>query len=191
SFTIDDHHNRSSVRDHLVRVKKSSHGRLQLALDMLATKVVMCDPGSGGSPVVYTVEIAPDAALPVASNFDGKERLETDLITARHEVIISVCVFQSPQLLSGIGDQNELSRHGIRHIVHLPTTSKVRGTPQVHYFIQGNADHDEVALIWTLKKNHTVFNGCTVLYTPKDDPCLKYWTESGHQNLYSAAGFSS
>jgi choline dehydrogenase len=46
-------------------------------------------------------------------------------------------------------------------------------------------DHDEVSSIWTLKKNHTLFNGCTVLYTPEDDPCLKFWIESGHQNLYS------
>jgi choline dehydrogenase len=30
-----------------------------------------------------------------------------------------------------------------------------------------------------------LFDGCTVLYTPEDDPCLKFWTESGHQNIYS------
>jgi choline dehydrogenase len=36
-----------------------------------------------------------------------------------------------------------------------------------------------------LKKNHTLFNGCTVRYTPEDDPCLKFWIESGHKNLYS------
>jgi choline dehydrogenase len=36
-----------------------------------------------------------------------------------------------------------------------------------------------------LKKNHTLFEGCTVLYTPEDDPCLKFWIESDHQNLYS------
>ncbi|KAJ6565661.1 hypothetical protein B0H10DRAFT_2359298, partial [Mycena sp. CBHHK59/15] len=110
TFTIDEHHNRSSVLDHLVRVKESSQGKLQFALDTLATKVVMCDAGSGGLPVACAVEIACDAALAVASNFKWKENLKTELVTVRHEVIVSAGVFQSPQLvrLSGIGDRNEL-----------------------------------------------------------------------------------
>jgi choline dehydrogenase len=156
SYTIDESHNRSSVHDHLVRVKESSHGRLHFALDTLATKVVTCHSESGGSPVAYGVEIAPGAALAVASNFEGKQKLKTELITVRHEVIISAGVFQSPQLvggfempvscdslnmflahgisilpilnmksyivakLSGIGDQLELSKHGIDSVVHLP-----------------------------------------------------------------------
>ncbi|KAJ6544986.1 hypothetical protein DFH09DRAFT_1367609 [Mycena vulgaris] len=175
SFTIDDHHNRSSVHDHLLRMKESSNGKLRFALDTLATKVLMCDPGYGGSPVAYGVEIAPGAALAVASNFEGTQDLKTELITVRHEVIISAGVFQSPQLLmlSGIGDKYELSQHGIESIVHLPGV----GT--------NLQDHDEVANIWTLKQNHTLFDGCTILYTPEEDPCLKFWTESGHENLYS------
>ncbi|KAJ6577050.1 hypothetical protein DFH09DRAFT_1361354 [Mycena vulgaris] len=180
SYTIDEHHNRSSVHDHLIRVKESSNGKLHFSLDTLATKVLMCDPGYGGSPIAYGVEIAPGAALAVAGNFQGKQDLKTELITVRHEVIISAGVFQSPQLLiylpgqlSGIGDQSELSQHGIESIVHLPGV----GT--------NLQDHDEVANIWTLKQNHTLFNGCNILYTPEEDPCLKFWTGSGHENLYS------
>ncbi|KAJ7471390.1 hypothetical protein B0H11DRAFT_2237299 [Mycena galericulata] len=175
SNTIDEHHNRSSVHDRLVHVRGRRHGKLDFALDTIATKVMMCDSGSGRPPVAYGVEIAPGAALAVASNFKGKTQLKTELITVRHEVILSAGVFQSPQLLmlSGIGDRNELSKHGIEPIVHLPGV--------------GNnlQDHDEVANIWTLKKNYTLFNGCTVLFTPEEDPCLKFWTESGHKNLYS------
>ncbi|KAJ7846119.1 hypothetical protein B0H13DRAFT_2408642 [Mycena leptocephala] len=175
SYTIDENHNRSTVHDRLVGVDGTSGGKLQFALDTLATKVLMCKTGLGGSPIAYGVEIAPGAALAVASNFKGKQQLATKTITVRHEVIISAGVFQSPQLLmlSGIGDRDELSRHGIEPIVHLPGV----GT--------NLQDHDEVANIWTLKQNHTLFDGCTVLYTPEDDPCLKFWTESGHQNLYS------
>ncbi|KAJ6561960.1 GMC oxidoreductase-domain-containing protein [Mycena capillaripes] len=173
SYAIDEHHNRSSVRDHLVDVKKSTRGKLQFALDMLATKVLLCEKETGGSPVAYGVEIAAGAALAVASNFKGKQLPKTEVITVRHEVIISAGVFQSPQLLSGIGDQDELERHGIKPIVHLPGV----GT--------NLQDHDEVANIWTLKQNHTLFDGCTVLSTPEEDPCLKFWTDSGHQNLYS------
>ncbi|KAJ7683672.1 hypothetical protein B0H17DRAFT_941683, partial [Mycena rosella] len=178
SYTIDKHHNRSSVHDHLVRVKESSYRRPHFALDTLATKVVMCNSGHGGQPIVYGLEIAPGAALAVASNFEGKQDLKTEIITVWYEVIISTGVFQSPQLLSGIRDQDELARNGIEPIVHLPGV----GT--------NLQDHDEVANIWTLKQNHTVFDGCTILYTPDEDPCLKFWTKSNHENLYSFTAFS-
>ncbi|KAJ7340778.1 hypothetical protein DFH08DRAFT_245159 [Mycena albidolilacea] len=173
-YTIDEHRNRSSIRDHLLRVKER-HGKLHFALDTLATRVLLCENESEGSPTAYGVEIAPGAALAVASNFNGKHHLRTRTITVRHEVIISAGVFQSPQLLmlSGIGDREQLSEHGIKPIVHLPGV----GT--------NLQDHDEVSNIWTLKKNHTLFDGCTALYTPEDDPCLKFWIESDHQNLYS------
>ncbi|KAJ7340809.1 hypothetical protein DFH08DRAFT_1012999 [Mycena albidolilacea] len=175
SYTIDENHNRSSIRDHLVRVQEQNHRKLHFALDTLATKALLCEGGSGGSPTAYGVEIAPGAALAVASNFNGKQSLKTKTITVRHEVIISAGVFQSPQLLmlSGIGDREQLSVNGIEPFVHLPGV----GT--------NLQDHDEVSNIWTLKKNHTLFEGCTVLYTPEDDPCLKFWIDSDHQNLYS------
>jgi choline dehydrogenase len=99
SYTIDEHHNRSSVHDRLVQVKKSSRGKLQFSLDTLATKILMCETGYGGSPNAYGVEIAPGAALAVAGNFKGKHHLKTKTVTVRHEVIISAGVFQSPQLV--------------------------------------------------------------------------------------------
>ncbi|KAJ7025768.1 hypothetical protein C8F04DRAFT_1238986 [Mycena alexandri] len=172
SYTIDEHHNRSSIRDHLVRVEER-YENLQFAFDTLATKILLCD--SGGPPVAYGLEIAPGAALAVASNFNGKGQLQTEVITVRYEVIVSAGVFQSPQLLmlSGIGDPDQLSQHGIEPIVSLPGV----GT--------NLQDHDEVANVWTLKQNYTVFDGCTVLYSPEDDPCLKFWIDSDHQNLYS------
>ncbi|KAJ6507740.1 alcohol oxidase [Mycena vitilis] len=175
SYTTDEHHNRSSVREHLVHVEKSSRGKLRFAMDTLATKILLCEARAGGAPVAYGVEIAPGAALAVASNFRGKSPLKTEVVTVRHEVIISAGVFQSPQLLmlSGIGDRNQLLHHGIKPIVHLPGV----GT--------NLQDHDEVSSIWTLKQNYSLYEGCTILYSPESDPCLKFWTESGHQNLYS------
>jgi choline dehydrogenase len=99
TYTIDENHNRSSVRDHLVRVQQASQGKLQFAFDTLATKVLLCRTSSGESPVAYGVEISPGAALAVAGNFNGKQNLETKTVTVRHEVIISAGVFQSPQLV--------------------------------------------------------------------------------------------
>ncbi|KAJ6507693.1 alcohol oxidase [Mycena vitilis] len=175
SYTMDEHHNRSSVRDHLVEVHERHPTQLRFALDTLATKVLLCTDGTGGDPIAYGVEIARGATLPVARNFNGKSQLKTEVVTVRHDVIISAGAFQSPQLLmlSGIGDREQLSQHGIEPLVHLPGV----GT--------NLQDHDEVSNIWTLKENHTVFNGCNVLYTVEEDPCLKSWIETGHENLYS------
>ncbi|KAK6991904.1 choline dehydrogenase [Favolaschia claudopus] len=146
SYTIDESHNRSSVHDRLVDVEAASSsgkGKLDFMLDTLATKVLLCD---GEKPKAYGVEIARGAALAVAGNFKGKEKiLKTESVRVRYEVIVSAGVFQSPQLVN----------------------------------------HDEVANIWTLKQNHSLFAGCTVLSDPKQDPCLEYWIESDHQNLYS------
>lgn len=96
SYTIDENHNRSSIHDRLV----NAIGKLNFALDTLVTKIVMCESGTGGYPIAYGVEIAPGAALAVASNFKKKTELKTELITVRHEVIVSAGVFQSPQLVS-------------------------------------------------------------------------------------------
>ncbi|KAK7006238.1 choline dehydrogenase [Favolaschia claudopus] len=181
SFTIDENLNRSSIRDHLIEVKRKSAGKLQFSLDTLVTKILLCEGKDGGLPTAYGVEMAPGAALAVASNFAGKQTLNTKTVTARYEVIVSAGVFQTPQLLmlSGIGDREQLSQHGIETVVHLPGV----GT--------NLQDHDEVSNIWTLKQNHTLFNGCTLGSTPEQDPCLAYWIESGHQNLYSLGATSS
>ncbi|KAF8176154.1 hypothetical protein K438DRAFT_1607783, partial [Mycena galopus ATCC 62051] len=117
-------------------------------LDTLATKILLCETESGGTPIAYGVQIAPGAALPVASNFQGKQHLKTKIITSDESL-----------QLSGIGDREHLYQHGVQPIVHLPGV----GT--------NLQDHDEVANIWSLKRNH---------------PWLKFSTESGHQNLYSS-----
>ncbi|KAG6805313.1 hypothetical protein H0H87_004625, partial [Tephrocybe sp. NHM501043] len=67
-----------------------------MSLDTLATKLLLCASGSGNS--AYGVQIAPGAALPVASNFNGKANLNLKNVTAKHEVIVSAGTFQSPQL---------------------------------------------------------------------------------------------
>lgn len=99
SYTIDEHRNRSSVHDRLVHVEETSHGKLQFLLDTLVTKVALCDSGYETAPIAYGVEIARGAGLTVASNFEGKRPLKTELITVRHEVIVSAGVFQTPQLV--------------------------------------------------------------------------------------------
>ncbi|KAG6915226.1 hypothetical protein DXG01_012645 [Tephrocybe rancida] len=176
SVTVDENHIRSSVHERLQAVLKSNPGKLHTSLDTLATKLLLCDSGSGVT--AYGVQIAPGAALPVASNFNGKVALKLQNVTARHEVILSAGTFQSPQLLmlSGIGDQAELSQHGIASVLHLPGV----GT--------NLQDHDEIAVNWRLKNNFTLLDGCTFLSDPAEDPCLRKWLSSGHRSVYAFAG---
>ncbi|KAJ7132451.1 GMC oxidoreductase-domain-containing protein, partial [Mycena epipterygia] len=177
SYTIDENRNRTSVRSRLTDVQVSSKGKLTISFNTLATKIALCDPGAGGSPTAFGVEIAVGGAISVASNFNGKGMLTTKLVTVRHEVIVSAGVFQSPQLvgcliLSGIGNETELQKFGIDPVVNLPGVGA------------NLQDHDEVASVWSLKENYTLFDGCTFLYTTEDDPCLATWESSGHQNVY-------
>jgi choline dehydrogenase len=121
SYTIDEHHNRSCVRDRLLEVQHRSKGKLTFVPDTLATKVALCDPGADRSPTAYGVEIAVGGALAVGSNFKGKQKLNTRLVTVRHEVIVSAGVFQSPQLVNffafGIGYR--LTRFRLAHGIHV------------------------------------------------------------------------
>ncbi|RDB28025.1 Oxygen-dependent choline dehydrogenase [Hypsizygus marmoreus] len=189
SSTIDENHLRSSVRERLLNVRKSSSGRLSFSLDTLATKVLLCDSG-GGAPSAYGVQIAPGVGLPVANNFGGKVDLDVRNVTARHEVIVSAGAFQSPQLvsdlamnkrdylLSGIGDQEHLREHGIDTVTYLP------GAPPV-FTDSRRADHDEVSVIWRMKQNYSLLNECKFLSDPNKDPCLKYWQQHNHENVYA------
>ncbi|KAG6915224.1 hypothetical protein DXG01_012643 [Tephrocybe rancida] len=175
SATIDENHIRSSVHERLQNVNATSPSLLHLSLDTLATKVLLCSNGTGGSTTAYGINTVPGAALPVASNFNGKVGLNGRNVTAKYEVIVSGGVFQSPQLLmlSGIGDKNHLGQFGIQSVVHLPGVGS------------NLQDHDEVSVIWHLKQNYTLFNGCTFLSDPNKDPCLQDWIDSNHRNLYA------
>lgn len=99
SFTVDADHIRSSVYNRLTGVTNSKNSNLNITLNTLATKILLCQ-NNNSLPTAYGVQIAPGAALPVAGNFAGKQNLTVRNVMARHEVIISAGVFQSPQLVS-------------------------------------------------------------------------------------------
>ncbi|KAG6834002.1 hypothetical protein H0H93_012655, partial [Arthromyces matolae] len=176
STTTDEHHQRSSVHERLEAVQQTHPNRLHFSLDTLATKILLCNSGSGVS--AYGVQIAPGAALPVASNFNGKVNLNVQNVTAKYEVIVSAGVFQSPQLLmlSGIGDEAQLSQFGIETIVNLPGVGA------------NLQDHDEVAVNWRMNGNFAFLNGCKFLSDPNQDPCLAEWYASNHENVYAFPG---
>lgn len=53
-------------------------------------------------------------------------------------------------------------------------------------FIHISQDRIEAAIVWSLKKDHVLWEGCKFLYKAEDDPCLKEWEEE-RRNAYSAS----
>ncbi|KAL1716590.1 hypothetical protein EV715DRAFT_293071 [Schizophyllum commune] len=171
--TIDEHNARSSVYNRLKAVKSAHPDRLHFAFDTLATKIVLCQGEDDTQPKAIGVEVARNAGLPVQSNFHRKKHLKTEKIYAKKEVIVSAGVFQTPQLLmlSGIGDEKDLSKFGINTVVHAPGVGK------------NLQDHDEVSTSWLFKNNYTLLDGCTYGSDPATDPCLADYVAT-HENVY-------
>ncbi|KAG9125267.1 hypothetical protein FRC07_008336 [Ceratobasidium sp. 392] len=164
--TKDPAHNRSSVRDHLINTRTSLPQRLQFATDTMATKILTCADASG-KPRAYGVEAASGTSLlPVARRFSGKKTLQKKQYLAKYEIIVSTGTFQTPQLLmlSGIGDSSQLSKYNISTVVNLPGVGA------------NLQDRIEMTIVWRLKQNHTLLDGC-VFGDTFADPCLREWAE--------------
>ncbi|KAJ7637785.1 hypothetical protein B0H17DRAFT_1106607 [Mycena rosella] len=114
------------------------------------------------APQAYGLQVAPNASLPVSDQFTRKVELNFTHYYARHEVIVSAGLFQSPQLLSGIGNKTNLESFGIEPIVDLPGVG------------QNLRDNDEIPTTWLLKQNPPAGN-CTFGTDPATDPCLAAW----------------
>jgi choline dehydrogenase len=100
SNTVNATNERSSVKERLHQVQRDHPRKLTFALGTLATKVLLCQPhGHSQAPRAYGLQVASNASLPVSDQFTGKVELDFTEYYARHEVIISAGLFQSPQLV--------------------------------------------------------------------------------------------
>jgi choline dehydrogenase len=128
---------RSGPRDLLRAVERRHPGRLTIRLNALVTRLEL-DPAGGRVTGVFYREgvrlyrAAPSSGEPGAGEpgagepgpgepgpgEPGPERR----VAARREVILAAGAFNTPQLLmlSGIGDRDQLARHGIAPRHHLP-----------------------------------------------------------------------
>ena len=106
-----DNHQRIGTRERLLSVAKEHPRRLRIELHALATRVLF-DDANRAIGVEYQKGERLYAAHPNASTAAA----ETRIARARREVILAAGAFNTPQLLmlSGIGDPEVLTKHGIR-----------------------------------------------------------------------------
>ncbi|SRR5579883_1207147 len=111
-------------------------------------------------------------ADPKAST-SGPEPGPRKTMLASREVILSAGTFNSPQLLklSGIGPANELRKHGIRPIVHLPGVG------------ENLQDRYEIGVVTQLDSNFTFFQSCRP-DQQSSDPCFIQWQQG--QGIYTS-----
>ena len=101
SNTVNSTNERSLIKDHFLTVQLHHPQNLNFALSTLATKILLCQPDdSDENPKAYGLQTAPNATLPTSDEFSGKVELDFTEYYARHEVIVSAGLFQSPQLVS-------------------------------------------------------------------------------------------
>lgn len=101
SWTVNSTGERATVKERLLDVQLHHAQNLQFALNTLATQVLLCQVNnSSANPTAYGLQVAPNAFLPVSEEFTGKVDLNFTEYYARHEVVVSAGVFQSPQLVS-------------------------------------------------------------------------------------------
>eukprot|EP00040_Diaphanoeca_grandis_P034175 m.210675 g.210675 ORF g.210675 m.210675 type:complete len:602 (+) comp33087_c0_seq2:97-1902(+) len=96
--------------------------------------------------LVHKIEVEGDRATSVLS-IDKKTKNETKFV-ARKEIIIAAGAINSPQLLmlSGIGNTDELAKHGIEPVHHLPGVG------------ENLQDHLDTYMQWECKKPITLYD---------------------------------
>lgn len=47
-------------------------------------------------------------------------------------------------------------------------------------------DRIEMTVVWKMKQDYTILEGCKFGDTESGDPCLRTWAQDGHSNIYSS-----
>jgi choline dehydrogenase len=108
---------RTGPRDRLRAVEQRHPDRLTIRLNAQVTRLDIDPATLAVTGVFYREGVRLYRAAP-APGVPGPERR----VAARREVILAAGAFNTPQLLmlSGIGDREQLARHGIDAVRHLP-----------------------------------------------------------------------
>jgi choline dehydrogenase-like flavoprotein len=164
-----DNHRRVGTRERLLDVAKRHPDRLRIELNALATRVVL-DDRNRAVAVEYQKGERLYGAHPNASTAPA----ETRVARARREIILAGGAFNTPQLLmlSGIGDPDELTKHGIKPRVEL------RGVGR------NLQDRYEVSVVNRMTQTWDMLNGAT--FTAGDQQ-YRDW-ESERKGIYTSNG---
>lgn len=162
-------HRRAGIRERLLDVAARHPGKLHIELDALAAQVLFDEAGAAcgveylKGARLYRAHAAPSAA-------EGARRT----VHARREVILCGGAFNTPQLLmlSGIGPQEELRRHGIPLRVELPGVGR------------NLQDRYEVAVTHRMRATWEVLEGARF---DRDDTLWRHWNEE-RTGMYTSNG---
>jgi choline dehydrogenase len=164
-----DEYQRVGPRERLLDVAKRFPDRLRIEMHALATRVLF-DDANRAIGVEYQKGERLYAAHPGASTAAA----DTRVIKARREVILAGGAFNTPQLLmlSGIGDPDVLTRHGIK--TRVPLTGVGRNLQ----------DRYEVPVVNRMAKPWEMLQQAT--YTA-NDPLYRQWSD-GRKGVYVSNG---
>jgi choline dehydrogenase len=162
-------HRRAGIRERLLEVAKQHPGKLHIELDALAARVLFDDAGAACG-VEYRKGVHLYRAHAAPSGAEGVRREAR----ARREVILCGGAFNTPQLLmlSGIGPQEELRRHGIALRAALPGVGR------------NLQDRYEVAVTHRMRGPWEVLEGARF---DRDDTQWRRWQE-GRLGMYASNG---
>ena len=150
-----DDHCRYGARDRVLAAKAT--GKLRVVLDALATRILLDGSRAVGVEYLHGARLYRAHCNP--SDLLGEVRT----IRARREVILAAGTFNTPQLLmlSGIGDPEQLSQHGIATRIDLPGVGR------------NLQDRYEVAVVFRMAAPWAALTGA--LYDATD-PIAQAWT---------------
>ena len=173
---------RSGPREFLLQVQAQHPDKLTIWTHCLVTKVLFRDSDDGGKPRAVGVEYLKGTHLYKAHPHSGTAAGVADrvFVQPRGEVVLCGGTFNTPQLLmlSGIGDKEQLAKHGIDCRVHSPGVGK------------NLQDRYEVTVISEMNHEFSLLNGATFrlpIEPEEDDRPLKEWSEKG-TGLYTSNG---
>ncbi len=182
---------RVGVREHLRETATRHPDRLVILTGAHVTRVIFADHVEGETPRAIGVEVRCGAHLYDASPrfcAQAAEKAPLKRFYASREIVLSAGVFNTPQLLmlSGIGDKEQLQKHGIDglqghdgakvgEIVHLPAVGR---------YLQ---DRNEISIISETKKEFRTLR--TVSFQPghDGDRARDEWLRTG-RGLYATNG---
>ncbi|MGR9108486.1 MAG: GMC family oxidoreductase [Gammaproteobacteria bacterium] len=162
-------HRRHGTRERLLVANQKHPENLTIELDALATRVLFDD----NNRAVGIEYLKGERLYRAHANPSGQPG-EVRKVYAAKEVILAGGTYNTPQLLmlSGIGPQDELQKHGIPVRVHLPGVGK------------NLQDRYEVGVVNRMNQDWEVLKGA--LYS-KGDPQYTEW-ETDHSGVYTTNG---